>query len=160
MKHRCVKYFYNIVPYHTTTGLSRTELLAERKLTIRLSRVHPDLQLRMYEKETVVKEGMINMQSRRVYGGRSGLCSHVRFPGKMDPRCSRKKRSGPVSVHVRVTNEQIIEDMSTMYVNVGHRYRPTLGASTLTHFRVKGVHQQPGISKCQYKNQTIITRCQ
>ena len=46
---------YETTP-HTTTSVSPAELLMKRKLTTKLSRVHPDLQQQMYDKQIVAKE--------------------------------------------------------------------------------------------------------
>lgn len=46
---------YHTTP-HTTTGVSTAKLLNKRKLTSRLSRIHPNLQVCMYEKQENVKE--------------------------------------------------------------------------------------------------------
>ena len=61
---------YRTTP-HKTREVSPAELLMKRKLTTRFSRVHPDLQQRLYDKQVVTKErqDQHEKQSEFVEGG-------------------------------------------------------------------------------------------
>ena len=73
------------------------KILMKRKLTMRLSRAHPGLQLHIYGKQAVAKGNHHQHVKQREFMGKN-LCSHLLH---LNPTNSRKK-SVPVSVHVRI----------------------------------------------------------
>ena len=92
---------YQTTP-HTTTRVSTNELLMKRKLTTRLSRIHPDLLQCVYDKQVVAKERHDQHAKQREFVKRDlvFVCTFIAREKWITGIV--QKKSVPILIHVKV----------------------------------------------------------